>query len=81
MTSNAPTLRFFGGLLMAIGGLVAGLSGLCSLTFLGYAIWGLFAEGQRLADLGSMLLLILAFGGVPFALGAGVFAWGRRLRR
>jgi len=66
---------------MAMGGLVAGLSGLCSLTFLGYAIWDVVADAGRLMDVGSMLLLILAFGGVPFTIGAGIFIWGRRLRR
>jgi len=70
--------EFFGGLLMAVGGLIAVLSGMCSLA--------MFASGLRrglsgLADSLSSLPLILLFGGVPFALGAGLFMLGRRLRQ
>lgn len=75
---NSPTQRFFGALLMAIGGLVAGVSGLCVLTLGSTLIW---TNITNLEGLFSVLLLILVFGVIPFAGGASLFLWGRRLRR
>lgn len=75
--------RYFGAMLMAIGGLIAVLSGLCSLTFLGFVIWNAVTGGGRtvIADVVQMLTLMLAFGGIPFGVGLGVFFWGRGFRR
>ncbi|MCI3135492.1 hypothetical protein [Phenylobacterium aquaticum] len=75
--------RYFGAMLMAIGGLIAVLSGLCSLTFLGFVIWNAVTGGGRtvIADVVQMLTLMLAFGGIPFGVGLGVFFWGRSLRK
>ncbi|MCJ2184921.1 hypothetical protein MTR62_19850 [Novosphingobium sp. 1949] len=60
-----------GGLLMAIGILIAGASGLCSAALF-------------VSDLGStaqMLPLVLLFGGMPFLLGIGLTFGGRALIR
>jgi hypothetical protein len=62
--------KLIGGILMAIGILIAGASGLCSLVF---AIGGLSGGGAEL------LPLVLVIGGVPFAIGFGMAALGRSL--
>ncbi|WP_066722062.1 hypothetical protein [Sphingomonas pituitosa] len=60
--------RFFSGLLISIGLLIMTTSGLCSLSFV--------VNNWQYID-AFMLLLMLGFGGVPFAVGYGVFAAGR----
>ena len=64
----------FGGILLAVGILVAGVSGLCSLVVF---VAGL-GESGGLVD---SLPLILLFGGVPFLIGLGLFFAGRALLR
>jgi hypothetical protein len=61
-----------GGILVAIGILIAGGSGLCSLMVL-------FSSGG-FADPG-MLPLVLLIGGVPFVVGAGIAFGGHVLIR
>jgi len=63
----------FGGILMAVGILIAGGSGLCSLVIL--------FEGGMGADVFSMLPVVLMFGGIPFAIGAGIAFGGYMLFR
>lgn len=63
--------KLLGGIMLAIGILIAGASGLCSAVFLISMI------GQSL----DMLPLIILFGGIPFALGLGLFFGGRALIR
>ena len=63
--------RFFGGLLIAIGVLMAGLAGMCTIAFLGPSGGG----GDQ-----SMRALVLLLGGPPMVIGAamvwaGVFLW------
>ena len=64
---------FFGGLLLAVGILVAGVSGLCSLVVLGMGV----AEPAGLGDLPIVLLI----GGIPFLVGLGLFFLGRSMIR
>lgn len=64
----------FGGILMAVGILIAGASGLCSLV-------ALFSGGGDLGGAMQMLPLILLFGGIPFAVGAGIAFGGYLLFR
>jgi hypothetical protein len=59
-----------GGVLIAAGILIAGASGVCSLYMLFMPTAG--SAGERL----SILPMILAFGGIPFALGMGLLLWG-----
>jgi hypothetical protein len=66
----------FGGILLAIGGLIALLSGACSMWFLVSIIGS--ATG---ADAGGIIMLVLFVGGIPFAIGLGLFFWGRSLVR
>jgi len=71
-------MKFFGGLLMALGILIATLSGLCSAFFL---ISMLGESGSSEFGGTGMLGLIAIIGGVPFASGLGLFFWGRWLLR
>ncbi|EGD57759.1 hypothetical protein Y88_3085 [Novosphingobium nitrogenifigens DSM 19370] len=64
--------RLIGGILMAIGILVAGASGICSLTFL----WGM-ARG----DSNELLPLVALFGGLPFLSGIVFIAGGTAMLR
>ena len=61
-----------GGILIAVGLLLAGASGLCSLMVL-------FSSGE-MAGLG-MWPLVLMFGGTPFAAGVGLILGGRAMLR
>ncbi|HEU5067060.1 MAG TPA: hypothetical protein VFT61_02590 [Sphingomicrobium sp.] len=64
--------RLFGGILLAMGILIAGASGLCSLTIL-FGSSGMTGFG--------MFPLVLLFGGIPFAVGAAIAFGGRALLR
>ncbi|CAN7273150.1 hypothetical protein [Caulobacter sp. LjRoot300] len=69
-----PVVRLFGALLMGVGVLMMTLCGLCSLAAL------VFTGGSG-SEAGGMLLLVLVIGGVPIAVGFGIFWLGRWLRR
>lgn len=76
---RSPTQRFFGALLMAIGGLIATLCGGCGAFFV---IAGLLSLFSRNAQDGPMLAgMGLVVGGIPAALGVGLFVAGRALRK
>lgn len=64
--------KLLGGILLAIGILIAGASGLCSAVVLISTI------GQ---NTGEDFLLVLLIGGIPFALGVGLLFAGRALIR
>jgi hypothetical protein len=66
----------FGGLLLAIGGLIAMLSGLCS----AWILIATLGSGSGSEALG-MTPMVAIVGGIPFAIGAGLFLWGRSLIR
>ncbi len=63
-------IKLFAGILMAIGILLMTGSGLCSLFVL-------FESGPYGG--GPMIWFVLVLGGVPFAIGFGLFAWGLKL--
>jgi hypothetical protein len=65
--------KLFGALLMAVGGLMAGLCGLCSAGVVIITISG----GSN--GIGALMMLVLIFGGPPIAIGTGLFLWGRSL--
>ena len=76
--------RFLGGLLLAAGVLIAGLSGLCTCVF--GIPWILSATTIPRAntyemDLPSVVEMVLAFGGIPFVAGLGLIFGGRSLMR
>ena len=63
----------FGGILMAVGILIAGGSGLCSLMIL-------FGGSGEFSGFG-MWPMVLMIGGIPFAAGAGIAYGGYALIR
>ena len=66
--------QLFGGLLLGVGILVMSCSGLCSLVVVVMGAGIVFQEP-------SVLLLPLLVGGIPFAIGLGMFRWGQSLLR
>jgi|tagenome__1003787_1003787.scaffolds.fasta_scaffold18011097_1 hypothetical protein len=64
----------FGGVLMAIGILIAGASGLCSVAVL-------FSSGGMALQDASMLPAVLLMGGIPLAFGVTLAYIGRMLVR
>ena len=74
---DRPVAKLFGALLMAVGVLIAGLAGLCSAGFL---VMVLSQPGSASGAL-TGIPMILIFGGVPIAIGIGVFIGGRELWR
>jgi len=63
--------KLFGGILIAVGILIAGASGLCSLAIL-------FSGGMG-PEAMSMLPMVLMIGGIPFAVGVLVAIGGGAL--
>jgi hypothetical protein len=70
--------RFFGGLMMAAGGLIAVSAGLCSAVI---SVMGLTDGGTTEEILTEGVPLVLVVGGTPFAIGVTLFFVGRRLYR
>ncbi|HEY8004356.1 MAG TPA: hypothetical protein VIE16_09015 [Phenylobacterium sp.] len=56
-----PMNRFLGAAMIAVGGLIFGLCGLCTLTFL---VAGMIPQGDR-----SFSVIALVVGGIPTGLG------------
>ena len=76
---RSPAVRFFGWLLMGIGGLIAVTAGACSMIFL---VSMLGSGGGGLADgLPGMLGLILMFGGIPLVVGVLLVIAGRAISK
>jgi ABC-type spermidine/putrescine transport system permease subunit II len=65
----------FGSILLAIGILIAGASGLCSMVVVGNE---LPKGGNALSEL---LEFVFIFGGIPFGIGLALFFGGRDLVR
>lgn len=65
-------MKIVGGILIAIGILIAGASGLCSLTVL-------LGSGEFAGS--GMWSAVLIFGGIPFAVGAAIGYAGYALIR
>lgn len=69
---------FFGALLLGVGILIAGASGLCMLLFFVTALTDGSSAGTEQM---SYLPAVLIFAGVPLAIGLGLFYLGRNLLR
>jgi hypothetical protein len=78
MSEQNAVVRFFGYVLMAVGGLIGLLSGGCTVVFVGAMLLGA-VQTMRFSELFSMAPMALIFGGIPFAIGAGLFLAGRKL--
>jgi hypothetical protein len=82
MSDPSPLRRFIGGLLMAVGGLIAGLCGLCTGGFELASIHDLFSNTAQGPDNISIPVFVpLAVGIVPILIGVGLLFWGRHLMR
>ena len=90
MTTNAqvsPVASFFGAALMAVGGLIAVLSGLCSLGFLAVLANAAFSNSaqpvtaQSIPGLMVGLLTLVSIDAIPVGFGVMMFVWGRAIRR
>jgi hypothetical protein len=71
-----PVAVFFGWLLLAVGVLIAGTAGLCTLAVLGST----FPHAAP-AEFIGMAVMALIFGGVPASVGVGLFFIGKMLLR
>lgn len=74
--------KLIGGILLAVGALIAGASGLCTLVVIGSSLaspneW---TQGGASGLFGSFMIVLIV-GGIPFLLGAGLFLLGRRMLR
>jgi len=67
--------KLFGALLMAVGGLMAALCGLCSAGVV------IMSGANGVGGAAPAMMLALIFGGPPIVIGVGVFLWGRSLWR
>ena len=72
--------RLFGGVLLSVGILIAGASGLCSLAGLINVIVEMIYYPAPGAFLGAVLSILL-IAGIPFAIGIGLIIAGRRTIR
>jgi len=75
----SPVQKFFGGALMAVGGLIAALCGLCTLGVIGFGVFDTFGGGSSADDLVGGIVMVSIIGGIPTGLGVLLFMWGRRL--
>ena len=66
-------MRVLGGILLAIGILIAGLSGLCSLVFVVTELTSPYSSVDRTVS------YVLGIGGIPFIIGLAMVFLGRRL--
>lgn len=73
----SATRRFFGALLMAVGGLIALLCGGCGALFVFGGLISMFTSNPQDAPLIAGMGLVV--GGVPAAIGVGLFLAGRSL--
>jgi hypothetical protein len=71
--------QLLGGILIAVGILIAGASGVCSLYMLFTS--DTFRSGAGISELLSILPLMLMFGGIPFAAGVALIFGGRSMIR
>jgi ABC-type Fe3+ transport system permease subunit len=73
--SGRAVAKLFGALLMAVGGLMAGLCGLCSAGVV------VMSGANGVGGAAPAMMLALIFGGPPIVIGVGVFLGGRSLWR
>ena len=77
--SPSPTTRFFGALLMGVGGLMVLLCGGCGALFIVGGLVTMFtSNAQESLMIAGMGLFI---GGIPAGIGAALFMAGRNLRK
>ena len=84
MSEPSSGVRLLGALLMGIGALIAGLSGLCTAGFTLTFFYSWLTDGT-IAKTGSSeflgVFLPLLIGGLPILFGLGLFFLGRYIRQ
>jgi hypothetical protein len=75
----SPVQKFFGAALMAVGGLIAGLCGLCTVGVIGFGLVDTLGSGSGADDLVGGIVMVSIIGGIPTGLGVLLFLWGRNL--
>lgn len=73
-----PVLGFFGAMLIGVGALIAVLCGLCTGVFF---IGGLFGGRGDMFGGVDIAIMSLFIGGIPTAIGVGLFYGGRAMLR
>lgn len=73
--SGRAVTRLFGALLMAVGGMMAGLCGLCSAGVVA------LSGANGVGGVAPAMMLVLIFGGPPIVVGVALFIWGRSMWR
>lgn len=81
MNRPDPIRRFWGGALMAVGGLIATLCGACTGLFVFGSGVQLLGRPQRLEDVFGMLMLVGIVGGLPTLIGFLTFRAGLKVYR
>ena len=79
--SDNPANKFFGGLLIAVGVLIAALSGLCSLGLVASSIGSVLRGPAVGTNLTMGLVMVGIFGGVPFLFGVAMIVGGRAMMK
>jgi hypothetical protein len=70
-----PVERFFGWLLVAVGGLMALLCGACTLTFWGVSFFGAIGgQPDALGAMAGLFVMVAIIGGLP-TVGGVVLVW------
>jgi phosphate/sulfate permease len=75
-----PVAQFFGWLLMGVGALIALTTGACTAYLLTTAVFG-SVNSMYFGGLASWIVMVLAIGGLPCAIGVGLFFVGRAISR
>jgi len=85
MSDNKAVQRFFANSLMGVGALITVLCGGCTALFLGWGtLNGLLmgiGHGNIPVGLGLYVFVVLIVGGLPTAVGVGMFFLGRVIER
>jgi hypothetical protein len=72
---------FFSGLFMAVGGMIAVLSGLCNVFYIFMMLMDAFTTKHSWHDILGGLTLLATVGGIPFAVGLTLFWIGKQMRK
>lgn len=79
--SEGADRRFFGGLLIAVGALIATLSGLCSFGFVAMTLGTALKGPGVMSNLLAGVVMVGLVGGLPFTVGVALIIAGRAALR
>ena len=81
MSNQTPELKFVGGALMAVGGLIAALCGTCTVVWFGAMMIDAFRASVGVGNVLGLVALTAVVGGLPTLLGVLLARWGWRIYR